>query len=348
MGGTSDLMIASLNPYLATHAPELGAITRLDKFGTGQSNPTYKMTTERGCFVLRAKPPGVLLKSAHLVEREFAVMSGLADTSVAVPKMLHLSRDEISPLGRAFFIMEHMEGRIFWDPSLPELEGEERGAIYEAMADTLAALHSVDVSAAGLAEFGKPGDYFARQIDLWSRQYMASVDAPDRAMTGVMDWLGLHLPQDDGQVALVHGDYRLDNMMFAADTPEVVALLDWELSTLGHPLADLAYQCMQWRLPHDGGMRGLGGLDRAALGLPSEQDYVARYCAARGIDTPKNWAFYLVFSTFRLAAILQGVVARAQGGNASNPETAQKYAAAIPVLIKQAVDIANDPSEKAL
>lgn len=348
MGGTTDLMIASLNPYLAVHAPELGPIRRLEKFGTGQSNPTYRMITDTGSFVLRAKPPGVLLKSAHLVEREFEVMVGLATTPVPVPKMLHLAGDDVSPLGRAVFVMEYLEGRIFWDPSLPELALRERGAIYDAMADTLAALHSVDVSAVGLSDFGKPGNFFARQIDRWSRQYLASVEVPDRGMMGIMDWLELHQPDDDGQVALVHGDYRLDNMMFAQDAPDVIALLDWELTTLGHPLADLAYQCMQWRLPHEGGMRGLGGLDRAELGLPSEQDYVARYCAKRAISPPDYWPFYLVFSTFRLAAILQGVVARARGGNASNPEAGQKYAAAIPVLIKQAVDIAHEPSEKAL
>ncbi|WP_245989859.1 phosphotransferase family protein [Litoreibacter meonggei] len=341
-------MIASLTPYLAAHAPELGAIRRLEKFGTGQSNPTYKMITNIGSFVLRTKPPGPLLKSAHLVEREFEVMAGLADTAVPVPKMLHLARDEMSPLGRAFFVMEYLEGRIFWDPSLPEMPRHERGAVYDAMADTLAAMHSVDVSAVGLNDFGKPGSYFARQIDRWSRQYLASVDVPDRGMTGIMAWLELHLPEDDGEVALVHGDYRLDNMMFAHDASEVIALLDWELSTLGHPLADLAYQCMQWRLPYEGGMRGLGGLSRTELGLPSEQDYIARYCKKRAMAPPDNWAFYLVFSYFRLAAILQGVVARAQGGNASNPETAQKYAAAIPVLINQAVDIAHEPSEKAI
>ncbi|WP_217642996.1 phosphotransferase family protein [Litoreibacter janthinus] len=341
-------MIASLTPYLKAHAPELGAVRRLEKFGTGQSNPTYKMTTDAGTFVLRTKPPGLLLKSAHLVEREFEVMAGLAQTRVPVPRMLHLANDEQSPLGRAFFVMQYLDGRIFWDPSLPDMPQTERGAIYDAMADALAALHSVDVAEVGLSDFGKPGNYFARQIDRWSRQYLASVDTPDRGMTGIMAWLDLHLPEDDGQIALVHGDYRLDNMIFARDTPEVIALLDWELATLGHPLADLAYQCMQWRLPYEGGMRGLGGLDRAELGLPTERNYIARYCAQRGITPPENWPFYLVFSYFRLTAILQGVVARAQGGNASNPEAAQKYAAAIPILIKQAVDTAHEPSEKAL
>ncbi|EPX81363.1 phosphotransferase [Litoreibacter arenae] len=348
MGETNDLMIASLGPYLAANVPELGTVRHFEKFGTGQSNPTYKLICDAGTFVLRTKPPGQLLKSAHLVEREFEVMQALADTPVPVPKMLHLATDEASPLGRAFFVMEYLEGRVFFDPSLPELDAGERASIYDAMADTLAALHSVDVDAVGLSAFGKPGSYFERQIDRWSRQYLASVDVPDRGMRGIMDWLGLHVPDDDGQVALVHGDFRLDNMMIAPDAPRVIALLDWELSTLGHPLADLAYQCMQWRLPHEGGMRGLGGVDRAELGLPSEREYIARYCAARGIARPDNWPFYLVFSYFRLAAILQGVVARAQGGNASNPEAARKYAAAIPVLIKQAVDIAHEPSEKAI
>lgn len=348
MGGNADLSVSDVQAYVATHVPALGAIERLDKFGTGQSNPTYKMICANGVYVLRAKPAGLLLKSAHLVEREFAAMSALADTAVPVPKMVHLATDEASPLGRAFFIMEHKEGRIFWDPALPELGADARGGVYGAMADNLAALHGVDVDAVGLSEYGKPGNYFARQIDRWSRQYLASVDATDRGMTGLMDWLGLHQPSDDGQVALVHGDYRLDNMIFAPDATQVIALLDWELSTLGHPLADLAYQCMQWRLPHEGGMRGLGGLDRAELGLPNEDAYVARYCAARGIERPDNWPFYLVFSYFRLAAILQGVVARAQGGNASNPDAARSYAAAIPVLVKQAVDIAQEAGEKAL
>ncbi|KAG1647610.1 Acyl-CoA dehydrogenase family member 10 [Nymphon striatum] len=303
---------APFQPYLSRACSgECGPIRRLEKFGTGQSNPTYKMSTSTGTFVLRSKPPGVLLKSAHLVEREFEVMHALKNT-------------------------------------LPELEIADRGAIYDAMADNLAELHSIDLAEVGLSDFGKPGNYFERQLDRWSRQYLASVEVPDRAMTGIMEWLGIHLPPDDGQTALVHGDYRLDNMMFAPEASQVVALLDWELATLGHPLADLAYQCMQWRLPYQGNMRGLGGLDRAELGLPSEHEYVARYCEKRGISPPDNWAFYLVFSTFRLAAILQGVVARAQGGNASNPDTANKYAAAIPVLIKQAVDIAHDPSEKAL
>jgi aminoglycoside phosphotransferase (APT) family kinase protein len=284
--------------------------------------------------VLRAKPPGPLLKSAHQVEREYRVMAALASTEVPVPRVLALAEDAESPIGRAFFVMEHLDGRIFWDPALPGLDPTERAAVYDAMNATLAALHSVDVAAVGLSDFGRPGNYFARQTDRWMRQYRASAPAPNPDMERLMGWLPGHVPPDDGQVALVHGDFRLDNIIFAPDAPRVIALLDWELSTLGHPLADLAYQCMQWRLPHDGGMRGLGGLDRAALGLPSEEAYVARYCARRGLEGIGDWPFFLAFSFFRLAAILEGVVRRAHDGNASNPETARLYATAIPVLAR--------------
>lgn len=339
MVSTTEITSETLQAYLSDACPELGAVQWLEKFATGQSNPTYKLEMEAGAFVLRAKPRGVLLKSAHLVEREYKVMKALAGTKVAVPEMVHLAEDDASIFGRAFFLMRFTEGRIFWDPALPDLKPEERGPIYTAMNETLAQLHDVNVEAAGLSDFGKPGDYFARQTDRWSRQYRASVVTQNDDMGFLMDWLAAHLPDDDGQVALVHGDYRLDNMIFAPDRAEVVALLDWELSTLGHPFADLAYQCMQWRLPHDAGMRGLGGLDRTALGLPSEQAYVAAYCARRGINRPHHWEFYLAFSFFRLAAILEGVVRREKDGNASNPETARKYAAAIPVLSKMAVEL---------
>lgn len=336
MGQGDDINTQVLGPYFAAALPQLGALEAIAKFATGQSNPTYKLTCATGDYVLRAKPPGQLLKSAHMVEREHRVMAALAGTDVAVPGMIHLAADETSPIGRAFFVMDMVEGRIFWDPATPQLKSAERAAIYDAMNATLAALHGVDPAKLGLQDFGKPGNYFARQTDRWSRQYVASKTRDNKDMDRLMAWLDANMPGDDGQVALVHGDYRLDNMIFARDTPEVAALLDWELSTLGHPLADLAYQCMQWRLPHDGGMRGLGGLDRAALGIPLERDYVAAYCDRRGIAAPDNWAFYLAFSFFRLAAILEGVVRRAADGNASNPETARSYAAAIPLLAAEA------------
>lgn len=327
-----DITEDALGAWLERHVAGFSGLREVVKFATGQSNPTYRIEATSGRYVLRAKPPGQLLKSAHLVEREYRVMKALAGSGVAVPEMLCLAEDGDSPIGRAFFVMEHLEGRIFWDPALPELARDQRGPVYDAMNATLAALHEVDVGAVGLGDFGKPGNYFARQTERWSGQYRASARQQLPDFERVMGWLADNLPEDDGQAALVHGDFRLDNMIFAPDAPRVIGLLDWELSTLGHPLADLAYQCAQWRLPHEGGMRGLGGLDRAALGLPSEAEYVAAYLRRRGLDEIANWPFYLAFSLFRIAAILQGVVRRAEDGNASNPETALKYASAIPVL----------------
>ncbi len=323
---------AALERWLKAHVPGFAGLRGVEKFATGQSNPTWRLRAESGDYVLRAKPPGRLLKSAHLVEREFRVMAALAGSAVPVPRMLALAEDADSPIGRAFFVMEHVPGRIFWDPALPELPRVRRAAIYDAMNATLAALHSVDVQAVGLGDFGRPGNYFARQVKLWSRQYLAAARTPREDLLAVMRWLEANIPEDDGRCALVHGDFRLDNMIFHPEHPRVVALLDWELSTIGHPLADLAYQCAQWRMSHDGPLRGLGGLDRAALGLPSEEEYVAAWCARHGLGEIPCWSFYLAFSLFRFAAILEGVVRRAEEGNASNPETGRRYGAAIPEL----------------
>ncbi len=328
----------ALSAYLTAHVDGFSDLKSAEKFGTGQSNPTYHLKAGSGEYVLRAKPPGELLKSAHQVDREYRVMHALKRSNVPVPRMFHLA-DENNPLGRMFFVMEFLEGRIFWDPALPELEKAERAPIYDEMNKTLAALHSVDVDAVGLSEFGRPGSYFERQTNRWIKQYQASVLEPNSDMDQLMEWLLAEMPADDGTAALVHGDYRLDNMVFAPDRPELIAVLDWELSTLGHPLADLAYQCMQWRLPYAAGMRGLGGLDRTAIGLPQEAQYVASYCQNRGIPNIENWNFYLAFSFFRLAAILQGVVRRAHDGNASNPTRAREMAQAIPVLASMANDL---------
>lgn len=324
-----------LEIYLAAHVDGFGPLDRIEKFSDGQSNPTYKLTSAGKQFVLRAKPPGKLMKSAHQVDREFRVMQALAETDVPVPEMLHLSGED-TPLGTMFFVMEMIEGRIFWDPALPEMPKTDRAAIYDQMNAVLAALHSVDPIAVGLDGFGKSGNYFERQLARWSAQYKASeTDAlPDADW--LIDWLIDHLVADDGVSAIVHGDYRIDNMMFASRGTNVVALLDWELCTLGHPLADLAYQCMHWRLPHEGHFRGLGGVDRAANGLPSEQDYVAQYCERRGIRPPDNWQFYVVFSYFRLLAILQGVLRRALDGNASNPKNTSQTRDVIEVLARDA------------
>ncbi|TIX27390.1 phosphotransferase family protein [Mesorhizobium sp.] len=330
---------AALAPYLEANIPGFSGLLSIEKFKSGQSNPTYLLTAASGRYVLRAKPPGQLLKSAHQVDREFRVMSALAGTAVPVPDMLHLSA-EVSPIGRMFYVMDFLDGRIFWDPALPEASGnEERAAVYDAMNETLAALHDVAPETVGLGDFGRPGNYFERQLARWTGQYRASETGTVADMDRLIAWLETHMPEDDGRVSLVHGDYRLDNLIFAPDRPTVLAVLDWELSTSGHPFADIAYQCMQWRLQHASGFRGLGGVDRSALGLPFEEDYVASYCRRRGLAGIGNWTFFLAFSFFRLAAICQGVFKRALDGNASNPEKARTYAEAVKLLSHLAVKL---------
>lgn len=324
---------------IETHIPGFAGLEDIEKFKAGQSNPTYLLKARSGRYVLRAKPPGALLKSAHQVDREFRVMQALAKTAVPVPPILHLSAEDL-PIGRMFYVMAFVDGRIFWDPALPEAAcNDERAAIYDAMNATLAALHDLDPEAIGLVDFGKPGSYFERQLGRWTSQYRASETGTVAAMDRLIAWLEAHLPPDDGLVSLVHGDYRLDNMIFAPDRPAVVAVLDWELSTLGHPYADIAYQCMQLRLPHASGFRGLDGIDRASLGIPDEKAYVRRYCERRKIDGISNWTFHLCFSFFRLAAICQGVYKRALDGNASNPEKARTYGEAVTLLSALAVQL---------
>jgi aminoglycoside phosphotransferase (APT) family kinase protein len=331
-----------LGRYLEAEIPGFAGLQAIDKFPSGQSNPTYLLTAASGRYVLRAKPPGQLLKSAHQVDREYRIMKALAGTGVPVPEMLHLS-PESSPIGRMFYVMAFIEGRIFWDPTLPEIGGAEmRGLIYDAMNDILARLHGVDVVSVGLGDLGRPGSYFERQLGRWSDQYRNSQTGVIADMDRLIGWLEAQPPPDDGQVALVHGDYRLDNMIFSPDRPEVVAVLDWELSTLGHPHADIAYQCMQWRLPHSSGFKGLGGVDRQRLGIPSETDYVAAYCRRRGIDGIADWTFLLAFSFFRLAAICQGVYRRALDGNASNPDKARSYGEAVVLLSGLAVALIDE------
>ncbi len=327
---------AALAPWLEANIDGFSELHEIRKFDTGQSNPTYLVVAQSGKYVLRAKPPGELLKSAHQVDREFRVMKALSGTKVPIPAMIALCGEEHSPIGRMFFVMEYLDGRIFWDPALHELVGADaiatRSAIYGAMNAALADLHSVDLPKVGLSDFGVAGNYFERQFTRWTKQYAASEIDRNENIHLLIDWLATRMPKDDGQVALVHGDFRLDNMVFARDSATILGVLDWELSTLGHPLADLSYQCMQWRLPHLGGFRGLGGIDRTTLGIPSEAEYVASYCSRRGIGPIVNWHFYLAFSFFRLAAILQGVYKRAVDGNASNPEKARAYGAAVPQM----------------
>jgi len=331
---------ATLGPYLADSIPGFSGPVTSEKFSGGQSNPTYLLNAGSGEYVLRRKPPGQLLKSAHAVEREFRVMQALASSAVPVPRTFHLCTDE-SIIGSIFFVMEHVRGEIYWDPALPGLSTSERRATYLEMCRVLAALHQVDVDAIGLADFGKPGDYFARQINRWTQQYLASQTEQIAEMDAVIDWLPANLPADDGRVALVHGDYRLDNMIFRPGKIEIAALLDWELSTLGHPLADLAYQCMQLRMDPGKHLSGLNGIDRVALGIPSEREYVARYCELRGLERIDNWPFYLAFSFFRFAAILQGVKKRAIDGNASS-SAALEYAKLIRPLAEKGLAVISE------
>ncbi len=329
--------IDALVSYLAREVPEIGQLRQLEKFSDGQSNPTYRLDTESGQYVLRRQPPGELLKSAHAVDREYRVIAALRDSEVPVARAIHLCEDR-DVIGSMFYLMSYEPGRIFWDPCLPDLEHDERTAIYSEMNRVLAALHDVDVSAVGLADFGRPGSYFERQVSRWSRQYRASEIEPIPAMDRLIEWLPANLPADDGKVSLIHGDFRIDNIIFETDSARARALLDWELSTLGHPYADLAYQCMQWRMARDCVIPGFGDTDRLALGIPSEQDYVDEYCERRGLGRIPDWNFYLVFGFFRFAAILQGVLKRAVDGNASSGK-AFEYGALAPVLARQALEL---------
>ncbi|KKW68310.1 aminoglycoside phosphotransferase [Lampropedia cohaerens] len=294
-------------------------------FQGGQSNPTYKLITPTRSYVMRSKPgPSArLLPSAHAIEREFAVMRALADTDVPVPRMLALCEDE-AVIGRAFYVMEFKQGRVLWDQALPGMTAGERAAIYDEMNRVIAALHSVDYRASGLADFGRPGNYFERQIGRWSKQYRASETRPIEAMHRLMEWLPDNIPasaSDADLSAIVHGDYRMDNLMFAHDATAVVAVLDWELSTIGHPFADFSYHCMSWHIP-SGVFRGIADLDLPALGIPDEQSYIRRYCERTGFASVEqltaDWNFYLAYNMFRLAAILQGIAKRAEQGLASS------------------------------
>jgi len=325
-----------LADYLRAHGHDVdGGLTASEITG-GQSNPTYRLDVGSHRYVLRRKPDGVLLPSAHAIEREFAVMGGLYGTDVPVPRM-HLLCDDESIIGRAFYVMEFVEGRVLWEQSLPAFDKPGRAAIYDEMNRVIAALHNVDVKAAGLEAYGKPGNYFERQIGRWTKQYQASITQPIEAMDRLIEWLPAHIPasaRDESQVSVVHGDYRLDNLVFHPSEPRVVAVLDWELSTLGHPLADFSYHCMSWHIP-PGSFRGLGGVDLAGLGIPDEKSYVRRYCERTGRPDPDavmaDWNFYLAYNMFRLAGILQGIAKRVEMGTASSAQARQAGAGARPL-----------------
>lgn len=328
---TQTLNIEALQNYLQDKLPGFSGQLHAEKFAGGQSNPTFLLSDDTQKWVLRRKPPGELLASAHAVDREYRVLSALANTDVPVAKTYLLCEDE-SVIGSMFYIMEYLEGRVFWDPELPEVSSnEERTAIYEDMNRVLAALHSVDPASVGLEDFGRPGNYFERQLSRWTKQYRASETEHSPAMERLIEWLPANMPADDGLVSLVHGDFRLDNLMFHPTEPRIIGVLDWELSTLGHPLADLSYQVMAWQMPAGDGLRGLAGCDRGALGIPTDEEYIAAYCARTGRSDIANWSFYLVFCFFRLAAILQGVKKRSLIGTASSAEATAKGALVEPL-----------------
>ena len=313
---------ARLSAYLESHLEGFRGPLRATKFKGGQSNPTYLLEAASGEYVLRRKPPGALLASAHAVDREFRVIAALGATEVPVPRALHLCRDE-AIVGSMFYVMSRVAGTIHWDPALPALDGTTRRDTYTEIVRVLAHLHAVDPLAAGLADYGKPGNYFVRQLGRWIEQYRASETGRVDAMERLIEWLPAHLPGDDGVVAIAHGDYRIDNLVFAPGAPpRIAAVLDWELSTLGHPHADLSYFCMALRLPRNPIIPGLLGVDRAALGIPSEAELVDAYVAAGGRTPAGNWNALLAFNFFRLAAIAQGVKKRALQGNASSEQAA--------------------------
>jgi aminoglycoside phosphotransferase (APT) family kinase protein len=329
----------ALSAWLQAHVPGFAGPLRIEQFKGGQSNPTYKLLTPGAAYVMRSKPGPVakLLPSAHAIEREFAVMKALAGSAVPVPRMLALCEDE-AVIGRAFYVMEFMAGRVLWDQTLPGLAPTERSALYAELSRVIAALHSVDIGAAGLSDYGKPGNYFERQIGRWSKQYQASITTPIEAMDRLMAWLPAHMPDsalDPSEVAIVHGDYRLDNVVFHPSEPRAIAVLDWELSTLGHPLADFSYHCMSWHIASSGAARGLAGADLAALGIPSEREHVRRYCELTGRRNPelvmRDWNFYLAYNLFRIAAILQGIAKRVEAGTASSERARQTAAGARPM-----------------
>ena len=329
--------------YLSSHMPGFSGPVSARKFSDGQSNPTFHLTTECGDLVLRRKPPGVLLKSAHAVDREFRVQSALLRSDVPVAKMHVLCEDD-GVIGSAFYIMDHVPGRIFFDPRLPDVDKSDRAAIFNDMGRVLAALHEVDLQATGLTDFGAPGNYIARQVARWSKQYRASETVNIPAMERLISILEERLQggAGEGEQCLVHGDYRIDNLIFHREEPKVHAVLDWELSTIGHPFADLASVIMQWSMPPGTEGRGLAGIDRSAYGLPTDDAFVSGYCERRNIPPIKDFGFFLGFCFFRMAAVLQGVKKRALDGNASNPERGLKMGELVPEFAAQGLRAIGD------
>ncbi len=306
-----------LADYLRNHIRGFSGDLKVEQFKGGQSNPTFLLSSGAKKYVLRRKPPGQLLPSAHAVDREYRVITALAKAGFPVPRTYVLCEDD-SVIGTAFYVMDYVEGRILWDSALPGFAATDRAAMFDELNRVIALLHSVDYNALGLGDYGKPGSYFARQIARWSKQYRASEIEKIEAMDNLIVWLPAHIPPGD-ETSIVHGDYRLDNVVFHPTEPRILAVLDWELSTLGHPFADFAYHCMTWRLSA-ADFRGLRGYDLSVLGIPSESQYVSMYCARTGRSSipAAEWEYYIAFNMFRLVAILQGILARALQGNAAS------------------------------
>jgi aminoglycoside phosphotransferase (APT) family kinase protein len=313
---------ARLVGWMHENIPAFAGPIEIRQFAGGQSNPTFLLTTPERRYVLRRKPPGKLLPSAHAVDREFRALEALKDTDVPVAHVYALCEDP-AIIGSAFYVMDYIQGRIFWDATLPEVPLASRRSVYQEMVRVQAALHSLDYASLGLGDFGKPGNYIERQVARWTQQYRAAQTEKVDAVEQLIDWLPRHIPAGE-QISIVHGDFRLDNTIFHSDEPRILAVLDWELSTLGHPLVDFAYFCMRYNLP-EAEFRGLRGLDTEKLGIPSESECIAQYCRLRGLPqvSPQDWAYYLAFCMFRLTGILQGVLARALQGNASSQTAMQ-------------------------
>lgn len=333
MTDKTPLDLDAVDAYLSAHMKGYHGPLEATKFTVGQSNPTFELRTPQASYVLRRKPPGTLLKSAHAVDREFRVQHALAGSNVPVPEMYVLCEDD-DVIGSAFYVMERLNGRIFLNPMMEDESNETRTAVMDEMNRVLAEMHMVDIDAVGLSDYGPTGNYFERQISRWSRQYRASETTVIEDMDRLISMLETSIPADDGQRTLVHGDYRIDNLMFAPNGTECVGVLDWELSTIGHPYADLAAVIMQWQMPPGPEGRGLAGIDRESLGLPTDQAFIAQYCQRRGLPGIENFGFYLAFNFFRMAGILQGVYKRALDGNASDPKRAHAFGAYVPAFAK--------------
>jgi aminoglycoside phosphotransferase (APT) family kinase protein len=317
--------VAALEEWMAREVDGFAGPLTVEQFKGGQSNPTYKLITPGRSYVLRRKPPGKLLPGAHAVDREYRVISALAAEGFPVPEAFGLCTDE-AVIGTAFYVMGLVEGRIFWEAALPEVPAAERPAYFDAMNVTIAQLHRIDPDRAGLADFGKPGNYFERQIGRWSRQYLGDAEAGRLpAMDRLVEWLPHNIPPGEDEARIIHGDFRCDNMIFDPAEPRVLAVLDWELSTLGHPLADFSYHLMMYRMPA-GITAGLAGLDLGALNIPSEAEYVAAYCRRTGRDGISGLDFYIAFNMFRLAGILHGIKGRIARGTAASAHAGKMVA----------------------